>query len=189
MSDERDSISYPLGRRINVVGKGGKTTLSKALAERFDLEFIEQDAIRHQANWVELPEEDHRQALAEIMSGAGNGWVCDGNYSGVRDMVYADVDTIIALALPWRVMLWRTFKRSFKRVFTREELWNGNRESAWEVFFTRKSVIYDLWIRRRLFKTIAEWAGSDKPDEARLIVIHTAKELDEFYAEYGLVRG
>jgi len=40
---------FPLGRRITVNGKGGKTTLSKALAERFDLEFIEQDAIRHQA--------------------------------------------------------------------------------------------------------------------------------------------
>lgn len=188
MSDEPDSISYPLGRRINVVGKGGKTTLAKALAERFDLEFIEQDAIRHQANWVELPEKDHREVLAEIMDGASNGWVCDGNYGAVRDMVYADAETIIALALPWRIMLWRTFKRSFRRVFTREELWNGNRESAWEAFFTRKSVVYDLWIRRDRFMAISEWAESDKPDSARLIVIRTTRELDDFYTQHGLVR-
>ena len=66
---------FPLGRRISVEGKGGKTTLSKALAKRFGLDFIEQDAIRHQANWVELPVEEHREVLKERFAKAEVGWV------------------------------------------------------------------------------------------------------------------
>ena len=73
----------PLGRFIAVQGKGGKTTLSKALARRFDLGFIEQDEIRHQANWVELSNEEHRQVLNNLFDEYSSGWVSDGNYRAI----------------------------------------------------------------------------------------------------------
>ena len=45
---------FPLGHRIAVFGKGGKTTLSKALAERFGLEFVELDATPSSAEVLEM---------------------------------------------------------------------------------------------------------------------------------------
>ena len=182
------AAEYPLGRRIAVFGKGGKTTLSKALAERFGLEFIEQDAIRHLANWIELSNERHREVLITRFDGAEDGWVSDGNYSAVRDLVYERVETVIVLALPWRVMLWRTFKRTVRRFVTREELWNGNRESVWMTFFSRESVVYDLYRRRRKFTTYAQVAEAETPSHIRLLIVHSARELDELYARYGLIR-
>jgi adenylate kinase family enzyme len=183
-----DDPEYLLGRRISVIGKGGKTTLSKALAERFDLELIEQDAIRHQANWVERSNEEHLEVLMDVIAGAKHGWVSDGNYRSMGGDALADVETVIALALPLRVMLWRTFKRSFWRAIKREELWNGNRESFWEVFFTNRSVIYDVWIRRERFRSFAEQAEAETPDGVRLIIIRSSKELNEFYEKHALVR-
>ena len=183
-----DAQKYPLGRHIAVIGKGGKTTLSKALAERYDLEFIEQDEIRHQANWVELSNEEHIVMLEGRFADAENGWVSDGNYSSIVDVVSKRVDTVIALALPWRVMLWRTFWRTVKRRVTGEVLWNGNRESFRNAFLSRSSVVYDLWIRRDRFKTIAEMAIAQKPEGVELVIIRSTRELRDFYAEHGLVR-
>ncbi len=179
---------YPLGRRIAVFGKGGKTTLSKALAERFGLEFVELDELKHQANWTELPADEHREAARARLDRAEDGWVSDGNYGDLRGMIYERAETVIVLALPWRVMAWRTFKRSMRRVVNREELWNGNRESLWTTLFSRDSVVYDLYRRRKKFMTFAEVAEAETPNHIRLVIVHTARELDELYAEYELIR-
>ena len=183
-----ETSEYPLGRRIAVFGKGGKTTLAKALAERFNLTIIEQDEIRHQANWIERSNEEHRKVLLERFERADPGWVVDGNYTAVRDAVYDRAETVIVLALPWRVMLWRTFKRTVRRFVTREVLWNGNRESVWTAFFSRDSVIYDLYRRRDKFLAEAERTAAELPEHIRLVIVRSARELDEFYIEHGLVR-
>ncbi|MDA1280643.1 MAG: adenylate kinase [Chloroflexi bacterium] len=184
---ESDS-EYPLGRRIAVFGKGGKTTLSKALARRFHLEFIEQDSIKHQANWVELSPEEHWCAAETRFEQAPNGWVSDGNYSALRDLVLARIDTVVVLALPWRVMLWRTFKRTVIRLVTREELWNGNRENFRGSFLSRDSIIYDLFRRRRRFMSFGEQAEAETPAHIKLVVVRTSRELDDLYREHGLIR-
>jgi adenylate kinase family enzyme len=181
---------YPLGRRINVKGKGGKTTLSKALAVRFGLEFIEHDEIRHQANWVERSREEHIKVFSERIVNSPNGWVADGNYGSIGGLGFDDVDTVIALALPLRVMMWRTFKRTFRRWIRSEVLWNGNRESFWTSFFnfSSQSVIYDIWVRRERFRSIAESVRADTPQHVNLVIIRTSKELDNFYEKHGLTR-
>jgi adenylate kinase family enzyme len=179
---------YPLGRRIAVFGKGGKTTLSKALAERYGLEFVELDELKHQANWTELPVEEHREAARERFDQAERGWISDGNYGDLRSMIFERVETVIVLALPWRVMAWRTLKRTVRRFVTREELWNGNRESVRSTIFSRDSVVYDLYHRRKKFTTFAEVAEAETPGHIRLMILRSARELDELYAEYGLIR-
>lgn len=180
--------AYPLGRRIAVFGKGGKTMLARALATRFDLEFVELDALRHMAGWVERPDDDMRAVTTSVLDGAEHGWVVDGNYRIVRDLVFDRVETAIVLALPWKVMFWRTLKRSLRRAFKREELWNGNRESFWLTFFTRNSVVYDLWFRRNHFQNMAEKFTAQIPVGIETHVFRSARELEEFYATHGLRR-
>ena len=153
----QEDLEYPLGRRVSVFGKGGKSTLAKALCERFALAWIEQDAIRHQANWSELSDDEHLDVAIARFDSASQGWVSDGNYAAVRECIYERIDTLIVLALPVRTMFWRTLWRSVRRLLTREVLWNGNRESFALTFLSRDSVLYDLYRRRRFFSGFAEF--------------------------------
>ncbi len=58
----------------------------------------------------------------------GPGWVVDGNYSVVRDVVWAKADAVVWFDLPYVTVLARVVRRTVRRSLTREELWNGNRE-------------------------------------------------------------
>ncbi len=183
-----DSGNNPLGRRIAVFGKGGKTRLARALSDRFGFEFVELDEIRHMAGWVERPDDDMRAVVTATLDRAETGWVTDGNYRTVRQLIFNRVETVIVLALPWKVMLWRTFKRSLRRSLKREELWNGNRENFWQTFFTRNSVVYDLWWRRHHFRNFPTEISEGAPDGIDMHIIRTTKSLDAFYEMYGLSR-
>ncbi|MBT3943612.1 MAG: hypothetical protein HOC77_12800 [Chloroflexi bacterium] len=183
-----DSDAYPLGTRIAVFGKGGKTTLARALADRFDLAFVELDALRHMAGWEERPDDDMRSMTAAILDGSQQGWVLDGNYQILRELVFERVETVIVIALPWKVMLWRTFKRSFLRALKREELWNGNRESFRLTFFSKSSVVYDLWFRRHHFRNMAEEFTEQIPGSIDTYIIRSPKELTNLYERHGLLR-
>ncbi len=183
-----ESTAYSLGTHIAVFGKGGKTTLSRALAERFGLEFVELDALRHMAGWEERPDDDMREVTTSVLDGAQQGWVVDGNYRILRDLIFDRVDAVIVLALPWRVMFWRTLKRSFMRALRREELWNGNRESFRLTFFTRDSVVYDMWRRRDHFRNMAAEFKGQIPDGIETHIIRSARTLDDFYRAHGLRR-
>ena len=186
-SNDTDPDS-PLGRRIAVFGKGGKTTLARALAERFGLLFVELDAIRHQPNWQEMPDDEFREVVYSTLDGAEAGWVVDGNYRIVRPLVMELAETVIVLALPWRLMFWRTLKRSIKRLFDRAPLWNGNRETVWLTFFSKYSVVYDLWWRRQHFKNMETEITEQIPPGASTRVIRSASELADFYREFQLER-
>lgn len=188
IGSDLDSESYPFGKRIAVFGKGGKTTLARALADRFEFEFVELDAIRHMAGWVERPDDDFREVVTASLDGAQRGWVTDGNYLTVRRLIFDRVETVIVLALPWKIMLWRTFKRSLRRSYKREELWNGNREKFWLTFFTRQSVVYDLWWRRNHFRNFGKEISSGAPEGIDMYIIRSPKSLEELYEKYGLQR-
>jgi adenylate kinase family enzyme len=81
---------------VSVVGNSGsgKTTLGRALADRLGLPSVELDAIYHQADWRPLPLERFRERVGAIVEGPG--WVVDGNYTAVRQMVWARTDTVVA---------------------------------------------------------------------------------------------
>ena len=186
IGSDLDSELYPLGKRIAVFGKGGKTTLARALADRFEFEFVELDAVRHMAGWVERPDDDFREVVTASLDGAQRGWVTDGNYLTVRRLIFDRVETVIVLALPWKIMLWRTFKRSLRRSYKREELWNGNRENFWLTFFTRQSVVYDLWWRRNHFRNFPKEISAGAPAGIDMHIIRSPKSLEELYEKYGL---
>src|SRR5689334_5774453 len=90
-------------RRIAVTGTSGsgKTTFARRLGERLGLPHIELDALFWRPGWVESDTESFRTRVAEAI--AGEGWVVDGNYSPVRDLYLARVDTVVWLDLPLRV--------------------------------------------------------------------------------------
>jgi len=71
-----------------------------------------------------------------------DGWVIDGNYSSkLGDLVVRAADTVVWLDLPMRVWLPRLLRRTVRRVRTKEELWNGNRESLRGALWGRDALI------------------------------------------------
>jgi adenylate kinase family enzyme len=122
-------------KRVSVVGNSGsgKTTLSRRLAAALRVPHIELDAIFHQAGWTELPVDEFRQRVSDEVHQHG-GWVVDGNYGAVRDLVWAAADTVVWFDLPRSIVMRRPIGRTVRRAITREELWNGNREPVGGVF-------------------------------------------------------
>lgn len=119
---------------MSVVGVpgAGKTTLGARLAETLGVPHVELDAIFHQPGWTELPTDAFRRRVADAV--AAPGWVIDGNYRAVRELVWAAADTVVWLDRPRRTVMRRLLVRTARRAVTREELWNGNREPLTGMF-------------------------------------------------------
>jgi adenylate kinase family enzyme len=130
-------------RKVAVIATAsgcGKTTFGRSLATALGLPFVELDAIHWQAGWTEVDAAELRRRVEPLVE--ANAWVIDGSYRGkLGDLVLEGADTVVWLDLPRRVWLPRLVVRTLRRVVTREELWNGNRESLANVFTGSESVI------------------------------------------------
>lgn len=129
--------------RITIVGTpgAGKTTLGERLAVMFDYPFVDLDALGWDANWTQPPLDVMNARVSAALQ--EERWITAGNYSRVRPIVWGRADTIIWLDYPlFSVIYPRLFRRTVRRVITREELWRGNRESFREQFMSRESLFF-----------------------------------------------
>ncbi len=118
-------------KKIVVVGttSSGKSTLASQLAEKLGGDYIELDALHWEPNWVEASDEVFRMRVETAIH--SKAWVVAGNYSVVRDVIWPRAEAVIWLDYPFHIVFWRLLKRTINRAITREELWNGNRETFW----------------------------------------------------------
>ena len=144
-------------RRIVVTGTtgSGKTTLARAVAAKLGLPHAEQDAWNHLPGWQEAPLEQFRAAVDAFTAQAG--WVMDGNYTKANDIGWARADTLIWLDYSGGLVFWRLFTRTLRRGYTREELWNGNRESLGPNLLSRDGIL--AWFFRTHWRHRREKAG------------------------------
>ena len=177
----------PVGRmhRVSLVGVSGagKTTVSRKLAASLGVPFVELDGIFHQPDWVELPGDDFRERVGAAL--AAPGWVVDGNYSAVRDLVWDRADTVVWLDLPRRLVMRRVILRTLRRAVTHEALWNGNREPLTNFYRLdrEENIIRWAWVKYASYVERYEAAMHD-PTYDRLCVVRlrTPHEIDEFLA-------
>ena len=136
-------------QRISIVGNSGsgKSTLAKQIQARLGHSRLELDSVYHQPNWTPLPQVDFEARVDGFMD-THERWVIDGNYSMVRERVWARADTVIWMspgrAENMRSIVWRTLRRGLLR----ETLWNGNRESLknfWRLYDADESIIAWAW--------------------------------------------
>lgn len=130
-------------QRISVVGTtgSGKSYLAAKLAASLDIPYIELDALHWGPNWTHCSDEEMSSRVDAATR--AKAWVVDGNYSLVRDLVWARTEAVIWLDYSLPLILWRLFKRTLKRYFKRELLWGINKERFWPQFFSRDSLF--LW--------------------------------------------
>jgi adenylate kinase family enzyme len=169
-----------IGRRIviNGVTGSGKTTLAHRLGDLLGIGVIELDALFWQPNWTPTPREEFIQKVLAVVDSHPEGWVAAGNYSAVRPYLLSQADTAIWLRLPWRVSYARMLWRTVSRAWTREELWNGNRES-WRLTFASKDSLLWWGIRQhgRSVRSIRT-ALLETPHNARVIELRSASEVE-----------
>ena len=158
-------------RRIVVLGTtgSGKTTVAKRLSQVLGLPHLELDALRWDPNWTEAPDELFRERVSR--ASAGDSWIADGNYRMVRDLLWPRATTAVWLDYPFRIMMARLFLRTVRRSITKEELWNGNRESFRTQFLSGDSLflwaLKTYWRNRRKFRVLFK-----SSEYSHLAVVH-----------------
>jgi adenylate kinase family enzyme len=169
----------------NIVVKGtsgsGKSTLAASLANRFDLTWIDLDALFHGPNWSQPVTEEFRARVNAAMATSRNGWVIDGNYdSWLNETVTVAADMIIWLDLPLRVKLWRIANRTQYRIRNNVELWNGNRESWREQLTRRDSIFIETITKHRQHRK--RWPARFANDD-RLIRLRSERDVQRWLDE------
>jgi adenylate kinase family enzyme len=153
-------------RRVSVVGNSGsgKTTLGRALAARLDVPFVELDAIHHLQGWTPIDTTEFRRKVGQVT--AGDGWVIDGKYGAVIDLIWARADTVVWFDLPRRTVIRQLLWRTVRRAVTGEELWNGNRERFTSLFRLdpQESLLRWAWTRHHIYRERYARAAAERPD-------------------------
>ena len=161
------SIARP--RRIVVIGTSGagKTVLAGRLAATLGVPHVELDALFWLPGWQE-PEDAEFRAKVEAATDGDDGWVVDGNYSRIQDLVFPRADTVVWLDLPIWTCLWRVLRRAISRAHSGELMWGTNREQ-WRTVVGPGSL--SSWVitthRRRRRQNAARFA---EPGSAHLRV-------------------
>ncbi len=146
--------------KVVIIGMSGagKSTLARELAELLHAPHVELDGLFWGPQWEPRMPAQFRGDVARAL--AGPAWVVDGNYSGVRDLVWPHADAIVWLNLPFTTVFTRVFIRTMQRSLCGQALWSGNRESLWRAFFSRESIL--RWVitayarRKREFAAVRD---------------------------------
>jgi adenylate kinase family enzyme len=131
-----------IGRRVWVIGPSGagKSTVAHALAGARGVPHYELDAMFWAPGWKRRPEDDFLADVAALA--AAGSWIADGQYDAAHPVLEKLADTVVWLDPPRLTTTARLVRRTVTRLRTREELWNGNRESP------RGAVQLLLWAHR-----------------------------------------
>jgi adenylate kinase family enzyme len=169
------------GPRIVVVGTtgSGKTTTASQLADLLQMKHIELDALYWGPGWTKPKTEDFHRHVEQALSGPA--WVVDGNYKLVRDITWGRASTLVWLDYDLPVVLWRLTWRTVTRIFRREILWNNNRETFRDAFFSKDSLfLYALSSYKRYRIAYPQLLSSSDFNHLQVIHLCSPKETNQW---------
>lgn len=171
-----------IGRHIVVYGPAGsgKTFVALKISRLIGVPHIELDSLFWLPEWQEKSLEDFRNDVSTIIDENPGGWVFDGNYGRVRDLILPLTDTVIWLRLPFRVVFWNLLKRSVTRMWKKDVLWGTNRESWRGMFFSRDSLLLYVIRNWKRYRQKISQDLNEMPHHATVIELHSLKEVESF---------
>jgi len=134
-----------IGQRIAIIGcsGSGKSTLAKLFAQTQGLDYIDSDALFWMPDWVQRPQPEFLQQLADRVS--GERWVLDGNIGSRTHIVLPRIDTLIWLDYPRHFVMRRLLWRTIRRAWTKEPIFHNNAESWRMSFASKDSILLYAW--------------------------------------------
>ena len=167
-------------QRISVIGTtgSGKTTVAKWIAEALGVPHIELDALHWGPDWEEAPLETFRGRVSDAIQ--GGGWVVDGNYGKVRDIVWGRADTVLWLDYPFLGTFLRLLWRTLRRIVLRERLWNGNREGLTAVFGRDSILLWAITSHPRYREEYAQLMSDPEYAHVRFLRHRSRRETEDW---------
>jgi adenylate kinase family enzyme len=163
-------------RCVVVIGQSGsgKSTAAARLAQAHGLRHVELDALFHGPGWVP------RETFVQDVDAATRepGWVADGNYAPVRDLLWARADTVVWLDLPRTTTVLRAVTRTLRRGLVRAELWNGNRERLHTVLRASHPIRWTWSTHARHRAEYEERLADPRWTRLHVVRLRTAREVD-----------
>lgn len=146
--------------RLIIIGCScaGKTTLGARLGRELGLKHIDLDDLHWLPNWQPETIENLRDKISEAIEGVDN-WVITGAYSRTWDITMPRATHVVFIDLPFYVILYRFFTRTYRRLVKKEKCCGENFE-RWGAVFSKDSLL--LWIlktygrKREQFKELVK---------------------------------
>jgi adenylate kinase family enzyme len=135
------------------------------LASFVAFDHIELDALYWGTNWT--VREDFLERVTE--RAAGERWIADGNYEVARDRLWPRATAVVWLNYSFPLVFSRALRRTFGRIFSREQIFSGNRESLRTVLFDKEGIPW--WVIRTHGKRRREFPEWFKRPEYRHLEI------------------
>jgi adenylate kinase family enzyme len=131
-------------QRVLVAGTAasGKTTLAKRVAQTLGTPHVEIDALYHGPDWTPRPtfKRDVEQFSAQ------RRWVTEWQYEQVRSMLVDRADLVVWLDLPRLTVMRQVIRRTMRRRWHRETLWNDNVEPPlWTILTDEAHIVRWAW--------------------------------------------
>ncbi|WP_405392522.1 adenylate kinase [Streptomyces sp. NBC_01102] len=139
----------------------GKSTLARWLSTELDQPHTDLDDLLFTPDGP-LPLEEFRRHAGEITR--TSGWIVEGNYSKLADIVWHRADTLVWLDFPLPLILYRIVRRSLRQLAGHEDSAQARRLTWATAFFARRSLLRTA-IRKyranrpRYARQVAETAG------------------------------
>lgn len=171
-------------QRTAVIGTScsGKTTFAQRLVQLLGVQHVELDAINWLPNWTQIPNEEFRMLVEEAVS--ADEWIVDGNYGRTRDIVWSRATAVIWLDYSFHVVAYRALSRTMSRVFDKQILYSGNRETFGKAFLSKDSIL--LWVLRTYRRRRREYSqllGEYQGRHLRIYVFRTPEEAAQFLSQ------
>lgn len=167
-------------KKILIIGNScaGKTTLAREIGQRLHMHWVDLDELHWLPGWKTRPEEEFVSLLhSEIL--CHDEWVVSGNYHGItQHYTWKENDTVIWLDYSLPVILYRYFKRTFRRIITKEKCCNGNVETWRSSFFSKDNLLHFIIVIHRPRRKGFQYLKTEKHPDKKWIHIKKPSQLD-----------
>ena len=166
--------------KVVIIGYSGagKSTLAKNLGRIYHCPVLHLDSINFMPGWrMRNPEEARQEVSGFLDENEGNGWVIDGNYTGLcQERRLKEADLIVFMDFPRILCLWRAIRRYLEyRGRVRDSIAEGCEE--------KMDVTFLMWIlkngRSRKYKEGYREIQACYPEKT--LVIRSHKEMEDSY--------